>query len=610
MPSNAMPSSTMSADAVPGSVMPSGPAPGNPPSGGIPRPEHPNPQFRRSTWRNLNGPWEFDLDLSVSGTDRRWFEKHSFTRTITVPFCPESALSTIGFTDFIPCCWYRRSFDLSDEDRAGDVIVHFGAVDYEAHVYVNGVHAGAHKGGYTPFSIDISALVHSGTNEIVVSATDDTRGRMQPTGKQCDRYDSYSCLYTRTTGIWQTVWLEFVPQVRIDRVRYRTDIHDATVSMEAQLQGSGTLKVSASFKGSPCGEASVHSDGGLTMLTLPLCETHLWQPGEGNIYDLTLTFGPDVVHSYVGLRQIRLDGYRFLINGRSVFQRLVLDQGFYPEGIYTAPSAADMERDILLSQAAGFNGARLHEKAFEPLYLYYCDIHGYLAWGEMATWGFDISQPTGYEIFIPEWMEAIQRDVNHPAIIGWCPFNETWDFEGRRQLDGLLRMAYRLTKAYDPERPCIDTSGHYHVETDIYDLHDYEQSVENFAGRYEAWGRGDAPTPELYPDRQRCTGVKPFFISEYGGIKWDPTRTQSSDSWGYGQQANSEKEFVERYRGLTEALLGNPRMFGFCYTQLYDVEQEQNGIYDYHRRPKVDIEEIRRINTAIAAIERDDASAA
>lgn len=580
-------------------------------SADIPRPEHPNPQWMRTTWMNLNGSWDFDFDMAASGIDRHWFEQHDYSKTITVPFCPESALSGIGCTDFIPCCWYRRSVSLNNSELSGRVILHFGAVDYLAYVYINGKMVGTHKGGYASFSLDVTNSVHCGENVIVVCAQDDTRGEQQPTGKQCDRYDSYSCLYTRTTGIWQTVWLEFVPETHIEWVRYHTNIHNSSITIEAKLRGAATLNIEAAFKGTPCGSATIASEGGMCTITLPLSQTHLWEPGIGNLYDIALSYGNDHVNSYVGLREIRLEGYKFLINGKSVFQRLVLDQGFYPKGIYTAPSSEDLEKDIILSQQAGFNGARLHERVFEPLYLYYCDVHGYLVWEEMASWGFDISKESSMNIFIPEWLQVIQRDVNHPAIVGWCPFNETWDYHGRRQDDDVLRLTYQVTKAYDPERPCIDTSGHYHVETDVYDLHDYEQNIDNFSKRYDKWGLGTAPVPELYPDRQQCKGLMPFFISEYGGIKWDPSHTQDSSTWGYGQQANSEDEFITRYRGLTNVLLSNPKMFGFCYTQLYDVEQECNGIYDYNRQPKVDITAICTINTAIASIEHsnDDSAA-
>ena len=286
-----------------------------------------------------------------------------------------------------------------------------------------------------------------------------------------------------------------------------------------------------------------------------------------------------------------------------MFQRLILDQGFYPDGIYTAPSQEALERDILLSMKAGFNGARLHQKVFEPRFLYLCDKHGYLAWGEMANWGFDISSPTAFEAFIPEWMEAIERDFNHPAIVGWCPFNETWDYKGRKQEDGLLRMTYRLTKQYDKTRPCIDTSGNFHVETDIYDLHDYEQDVEKFRSHYDPFGNGEGPFRETHPERQSYTEGLPFFISEYGGIKWAPRAEKGEYAWGYGEGPQTEEEFFARYRGLTEALLQNPKMFGFCYTQLTDVEQEQNGVYFYSREPKFDSARFYEINTQKAAIE-------
>jgi hypothetical protein len=276
---------------------------------------------------------------------------------------------------------------------------------------------------------------------------------------------------------------------------------------------------------------------------------------------------------------------------------LVLDQGFYPTGIYTAPTASDLEKDILLSQKAGFNGARLHQKAFEPLYLYYCDLHGYIVWGEMASWNLDYSSYSGYEGFIPEWMQILQRDVSHPAIVGWCPFNETWD--------SLLERVYELTKQYDPSRPCIDTSGNFHTsKTDIYDLHDYDQNVEAFTKRYEPWSRGEEELPDNHADRQRCTRQMPVFISEYGGIRIADSAGESSSVWGYGEQARDGADFLERYRGLTEALLNDPKMFGFCYTQIYDVEFEHNGLYKYDRTPRVDIDAVRAINEQPAAIER------
>ena len=569
----------------------------------IPRWELPVPQMERKEWCNLNGTWDFAFDFGRSGMEQGFGQKTEWNdQKIIVPFCPESELSGVHYTDFIPAVWYHRTFTLDASQCAGKIYLHFGAVDYECHVFVNGTEAGWHKGGYASFAFEISSLVKEGENHLVVYAEDDTRSPMQPTGKQSDRYASYGCSYTRTTGIWQTVWMEFVPVAHIVSTQYYPNIADNTVTIKAVVSGEGTFTAEASYEGSPCGTASAKAACVNVFVTVPLSERHLWQPGEGNLYDLKLTFGDDEVKSYFGLREVKLDGYRFLINGVSVFQRLVLDQGFYPDGIYTAPSDEALQNDIRLSMAAGFNGARLHQKVFEPRFLYHCDRMGYLVWGEMASWGFDISDYSSYEAFLPEWMEVLARDFNHPAIIGWCPFNETWDYEGRRQKDGLIRNTYRATKQYDTTRPCIDTSGNYHVETDIYDVHDYQQNPEIFGQSFDAFGEGTGPFRDEHSARQQYTPGLPMFVSEYGGIKW-ATDTSDEKAWGYGDGPKTKEEFVERYRGLTNVLLRNPKMFGFCYTQLTDVEQEQNGIYTYHREPKMDVRAFYEINTQKAAIE-------
>ena len=569
--------------------------------GSLPRPEHPQPQMERSAWRSLNGAWQFAFDFGKSGLDRHFERRDALDTTITVPFCPESVLSGVHYTDFIPAVWYARAFTLTPEELSGRVLLHFGAVDYEAHVFVNGEPAGTHRGGYTSFCFDITDLCRAGENRLSVYAEDDNRSGKQPHGKQCESFDSQGCDYTRTTGIWQTVWLEFVPETYIQSVQYYSNITEGTLLVQAKLCGAGTFTVKASFEGRPCGEASARAENGFAAVTLPLSELHLWDVGRGNLYDLTLTFGGDSVKSYAGMREVRIEGRRVLLNGRPVFQRLVLDQGFYPDGIYTAPDDSALVRDIELSLAAGFNGARLHQKVFEPRFLYHCDRLGYLAWGEMANWGLDYSDPAALEAFLGEWLDAVGRDFNHPSIVGWCPFNETWDREGRRQLDSLLAMVYRVTKQLDPTRPCIDTSGNFHVVTDIYDVHDYEQDPASFAAHYEAFRTGGAFYDE-HAARQQYDGKKPMFVSEYGGIKWNP-QGDVEKAWGYGDGPATEEAFIERYRGLTEALLSNPNMFGFCYTQLYDVEQETNGLYTYSREPKFDMAVFHAINTQPAACE-------
>lgn len=565
----------------------------------IPRSEHPDPQFQRKDWLNLNGEWDFEFDFGNSGLRAGVLEKDEWSRKINVPFCPESKLSGIEYTDFIAAVWYRKSVTVTKAQLEGRVLIHFGAVDYETYLYVNGEEAGYHKGGYTSFTFDITEFLTAGENVIAVNARDDVRDPLVPRGKQSELYNSHGCDYTRTTGIWQTVWLEFVPKAYVKSFKLFPDTVNATLGVSAVVEGEGAFKAEAFYDGRLVGSFE-KTAAGFVSGDIKLSETHLWEVGCGRLYDLKITFGGDEISSYFGLRDIRIDGYKVLINGKSVFQRLVLDQGFYADGIYTAPSDEALEKDIRLSLAVGFNGARLHQKVFEPRFLYHCDRLGYIVWGEFGNWGLDYSRDGALEAMLPQWCESVARDFNHPAIVGWCPFNETWDRDGRKQNDELLRIVYRVTKQLDETRPCIDTSGNFHVETDIFDVHDYEQKVEIFKGNYDRL-MTEGVLFEHFPDRQEYDGKKPAFVSEYGGIQW--SLGSRGDAWGYGNAPKSEQEFIDRYKGLTDALLDNERMFGFCYTQLYDIEQEQNGLYYYDRSPKFDPELFRRINSRKAAIE-------
>ncbi len=572
----------------------------------IPRPEHPRPQAFRPDWINLNGAWEFEMDPSLSGEERGLSQGGRFNHTITVPFCPESQLSGIGNTDFMLGVWYRRTFTLPETWQGKSVFLRLGAADYDTTIWINGQRAGFHRGGYASFGIEITPWLAAGENTVVIRATDDTRSELQPSGKQSPRYDSFGCMYTRTTGIWQTVWLEAVPQTYLRSFKYCPDVNQGAVTIHARLDGPAEgclLRTRVTAEGKQVGTAAaiVGANGGCAF-TVWLAERRLWQPGQPFLYDVDFTLAKDgqvidQVESYFGLRDIRIAGQKVLINNQPVFQRLVLDQGFYPDGIYTAPSDAALKGDIELSMAMGFNGARLHEKVFEERFLYWADKLGYLVWGEYPNWGLDHSHPAALERMLPEWVEVIERDFNHPAIVGWCPFNET----PTRQNSELLRTIYRTTKALDPTRPAIDTSGYVHVETDIYDCHNYEQDPARFAQAYELFKIGEAAWRN-FPDHDAPYQGQPYFVSEYGGIWWNPGQSDDK-SWGYGNRPRSEAEFLARYRALTEALLFNPNMFAFCYTQLTNVEQEVNGLYTYDRRPKFDAALIRAINAQKAAIE-------
>ncbi len=566
----------------------------------IPRAEYPRPQFVREDWVNLNGKWQFEVDNGKSGIARKLYEEGVLlSGEITVPFCPESELSGVGNKDFMYGVWYKKNITVGTLDKRA--VLHFGAVDYKTAVFVNGVKVGTHKGGYVSFEFDITSALREGENEIAVYAEDDTRDKLIPSGKQCAEYYSHGCSYTRTTGIWQTVWLEFTAKEYVKKVKYYPNITDTSVNIEADLVGTGDFKCDVSYGGKPMGSYCVKNAGGKLCFNVSLCEEHLWEVGNGRLYDVTFTFGDDKVTSYFGLREVRLDGMKFLINNKSVFQRLVLDQGFYPDGIYTAPTDEALENDIKMSLACGFNGARLHEKVFEERFLYHADRHGYIVWGEYPDWGLDHTLAENIYAILPEWTDEVNRDFNHPSIIGWCPHNETWFIGERKQFDPSIEMVYDVTKALDTTRPCIDTSGGYHVKTDIFDVHNYEQNPAVFKEQYDKL-MTDGELFDPIAKRFRKPAVyrgEPTFVSEYGGIAWN----LESGGWGYGKGPATLEEFHERFKGLTDALLDNDKMFGLCYTQLTDVEQEQNGLYTYDRTPKFDTEILKAVMSRKAAIE-------
>jgi beta-galactosidase/beta-glucuronidase len=573
----------------------------------IPRPEYPRPQFERAEWVSLNGVWQFEMDPGRSGMQRGLPEAEKLSGEILVPFPPESELSGVGYKDFIPAVWYRRTFQIPEDWKDKRILLHFEAVDYKTHVWVNGREVGFHRGGYTPFTFEITDLVRKDGNTLVVYVEDDTRSPLQPTGKQSAAYHSHGCVYTRTTGIWQTVWLEAVPQTYIARVRMIPNLEGGSLFVTAELDGPETdtaIVAKTRIDGDEVLETRVDCPGNKVFFMIVPPEVRAWSPEDPFLYEVIFELEKDGetldrVKSYFGLRSIAVKGPAVLLNGKPLFQRLILDQGFYPDGIYTAPSDEALRRDIELAKAMGFNGARLHQKVFERRFLYWADKLGYLLWGEFPNWGLDHAHPEALERFLTEWLTVLERDMNHPSIVGWCPFNET----PANQNPEFIRTVYRVTKQIDPTRPVIDTSGYTHVETDLYDVHCYDQNPESFAARFKPLAEGGEAWRNR-PDRDAPYRGQPYWVSEYGGTWWNPDQ-KDDKAWGYGDRPKSEEEFLERYRRLTETLLNHPRMCGFCYTQLYDIEQEVNGLYTYDRRPKFDPERIRAINSQRAAIERD-----
>ncbi|MGP8236476.1 MAG: sugar-binding domain-containing protein [Limisphaerales bacterium] len=571
----------------------------------VPRPEHPRPDAFRPNWVTLNGQWQFEIDDQGDGEARGLKSGKDLASIITVPFCPESKLSGIGHYGIMNHTWYRRTFSVPPAMQGKRVRLHFGAVDYQARVWVNGQLAGSHIGGSVPFAFDITPLLRGGENELVVSVLHEVASGKEPTGKQTHTV-SEGCVYTRTTGIWQPVWLEAVGSSFVEGFSLTPEPDHSRVIIDATVNGPDaglTLTAEALADGQSVGTAACPVAGGQPHLVLNLSQKRLWEPGAPFLYDLkfTLTHGTEAIDemsSYFGLRSVSIQGRAILINGKRVFQRLILDQGFYPEGEWTAPSDAELKKDIERSMAAGFNGARLHQKVFEPRYLYWADKLGYMVWGEFPNWGFDYRRED-YANYTNEWNEVLLRDRNHPAIIGWCPFNETPEKAGELQ-----QIVWRQTTALDPTRPALETSGWSHTiaHPEVLDDHDYNQKPAAFKQRWDDFF--NSTSSETAPARygvanaaRRDRGL-PFMVSEFGGIGW-----ATEGGWGYGDGPKSLEEFYTRYDGLTAALLGNPNLFGFCYTQLTDVEQEHNGLYFYDRRPKFDPQKLHDFTARPAAYE-------
>ncbi|MDF2671035.1 MAG: glycoside hydrolase family 2 [Paenibacillus sp.] len=597
----------------------------------IPRAEYPRPQFERASWLNLNGAWEFEFDDHDSGLKERWYQQSkTFTRTIQVPYCYQSQLSGIHDTDFHDVVWYRKQLQLSEEFKGKRAILHFGAVDYEAQVWVNGHLAATHVGGHTPFSADISNLLDtSAENTIVVRARDYHKDVTVPRGKQFWKERSESIFYTGTTGIWQTVWLEPVDTVFLEKTRLTADIDADEIHIRSFIRGEFTqadvrLQINISYKGEAVSEDIIQVRNAEMVRSIklnPYKDNHrhsrLWRPESPNLYDIEFVITvdgqeTDRVKSYFGMRKVSYDNGVFSLNNKPYYMKLVLDQGYFPTGLLTAPSDEDLRKDVELTKEMGFNGARKHQKVEDPRYLYWCDQLGLLVWGEMANSHEYSEQYVGR--IVREWQEAIERDYNHPSLVVWVPINESWGVShlavDKEQQYHALTMYY-LTKSLDRTRPVISNDGWEHVKSDICSIHDYESSEEVLRERYSTVER----TLQFRPSRKPIyvPGYfhqgEPILVTEFGGISF---RKSDWEGWGYSAASN-ERDYLERLQSVVRPLLQSQVVQGFCYTQLTDVEQEINGLVTYDRQLKVPLELIRMINEgkelpeeALAALQSGD----
>ena len=599
----------------------------------LPRPEYPRPQFVRNEWLNLNGTWTIEFDPGKSGEERKLHESHGFAQKITVPFCPESRLSGVAHTDFIERMYYHRVITVPKAWSGKRILLHFGAVDYDCKVFVDGKFIGRHVGSSDSFCFDITPLAKPGKRQhVVVEVADELRSNVQPGGKQSMRYESFGCSYTRTTGIWQTVWLEATNLRAIEYIQIRPDLDGKQFVFLPEyhaVEAGDALTITAYSQDGRrvMGQATAAAANGVP-LVVSLKKAMVWEPGSPYLYQLRYELRDskgillDEVYSYAGLRKVSIVGDQFLLNNKPIFQRLVLDQGFYPEGIWTAPSDDALKHDIELSMAAGFNGARLHQKAFEPRFHYWADQLGYLTWAESPSWGLACCDPykfTPEQVwhaaanFNAEWTNLVRRDFNSPSVIAWTPFNETGSTEETIHLLRLVQeRIYDLTKALDPTRPCNETSGYVHAKTDLWTVHAYCKSTEElhdtlipkdgkavqaYASEFTTQTLQSNQPVMMRPLETGYTG-QPYIPDEIGGFKYLPPREKAfnQQSWGYyGMNLQDVKEWLRLMAEQIRLLESLPQIAGFCYTQLTDVEQEQNGVYCYDRSLKAPAKELAKV---------------
>ena len=587
--------------------------------------DYPRPQFVRDNWVNLNGTWDFGFDDANQGEKEKWYEKFPGELKIEVPFTYETKLSGIQDERRHDNIWYHKTITV-DASKLTDnrLLIHFEGSDFHTKLWVNGAYAGDHKGGYARFSFDITELVKDGENELTVKV-EDSFDTQQPRGKQRWIDENFGCWYVQTTGIWKTVWTEYVPDIRLDYVKMTPNLHDMALEIEYQIDapesamaGENLMVVATVTFG------DILISKTMTVMTSDHTKTKIdvfhktngqancsmewgvrtWSPESPDLYDITFEVVSDgkildTVGSYFAMREIRIDGSNILLNGHPLYQRLILDQGYWKDSHLTPPSEEALIEDIDKIHALGYNGLRKHQKIEDERFLYWCDVKGMLVWSEMAA-AYEYSDKA-VEEFTREWTEIVRQNYNHPCIITWTPVNESWgvsQVETDPMQQHFTEMLYHLTKSMDRYRPVIVNDGWEHTISDIITLHDYEEVGETFYKRYMEF-KEQILTTEVYHSSSKSALAngfaykgQPIIISEYGGIAFN----NDDSGWGYGNKVNTKEDFIRRFDEITTAVKEVPYCCGFCYTQVSDVQQEINGLMDMDRNFKVDPAVIKEIN--------------
>ncbi len=570
----------------------------------VPRAEYPEPQFQREAWMTLNGAWEFEFDDAHQGVAENWpAAPRKFSRNITVPYCFESKLSGIGDTSFHAEVWYRRAFTVPPTWKGKNVLLKFGAVDYRAWVWLNGRSLGFHEGGNVPFWFDITPYLAAGSNTITVRVEDPPTDRSIPRGKQYWEPKSAGIFYTRTSGIWQPVWLEATGASYLTRARM-TASDDGMLRIDADIaqpEPGSTLTVKVLDKGQVVATAAAPVRNEHATILTGVAGAHRWWVTDPYLYDVVFELGKsgvsDRVNSYVGFRSVSVREGRVWINNRRVYLKFVLDQGYWPESTLTPPTDQAMQYDIRMTKAMGFNGARKHQKVEDPRFLYWADKMGFLVSGEMAN-AHEFNDRY-VKRFTNEWIEAVERDYNHPSIVIWNPINESWGVPNLRdpRQQEHLRALYTATKSLDSTRLVIDNEGWEHTDmTDLFAIHDYAPTGQLLVEKY----KNVAETGVVPPNGREALAPgftyngTPLYLSEFGGIAYIPAGAKvPAASWGYSGVEKTAEAALERFGGQINGI-AQLHFAGICYTQLTDVEQEVNGLMTYDRKPKFPVADVKR----------------
>ncbi|MBE7719225.1 MAG: glycoside hydrolase family 2 [Lacrimispora celerecrescens] len=591
--------------------------------------DYPRPQFVRKDWTNLNGNWDFGFDDDNKGEAEGWYEGFQTEREICVPFTYETKKSNIHDQEVHHFVWYSRRFQAQKEKLSGNkLFLHFEGSDFLTKVWINGKFAGMHEGGYSRFSFDITNLVKDGENLVTVKA-EDHMDPQQPRGKQRWVSENFGCWYVQTTGIWKTVWMEYVPDICLSSVKMTPNLPEGRLELEYTVDCPAApdgrrLEVEAvvSFEGRFITRTITGIGKNPTKVSIDLEAAEAenpwgirtWTPAAPQLYDISFCTRYDgevcdEAGSYFGMREIRIDGPNILLNGAPLYQRLILDQGYWEETHLTPPDEDALIEDIDKIHALGYNGLRKHQKTEDERFLYWCDVKGMLVWSEAPA--AYIYSDRAVELFTGEWLDIVKQNYNHPSIITWTPINESWgvpQIETSRKQQHFTEGIYHLTKSVDQYRPVIVNDGWEHTVSDIITLHDYEEKGEVLRKRYTEY-KDEIMTAEVYHSTSKSAFAngfsyrgQPVMISEFGGIAFDSDK----EGWGYGNKVNTKEDFLKRFESITTAIKEIPYVCGYCYTQVTDVQQEVNGLMDIRRNFKVDPEKVKEVNEKRVAFWRNE----